>query len=115
MTTNLRPIKRPPQVKCVFRTHSKNTKKPTFRSNSSSTLTLVSPVKGYDDMEAQFAWDDKTIRQTFIRKVRLPRRQRTPALLATLTDCMFLLPQVYAILLTQLLVTVGIVALFSFW
>lgn len=24
---------------------------------------------GYEDMEAQFAWDDKTIRQTFIRKV----------------------------------------------
>ncbi|XP_036957501.1 fas apoptotic inhibitory molecule 2b isoform X3 [Acanthopagrus latus] len=44
----------------------------------------------YGDMEAQFAWDDKTIRQTFIRKV-------------------------YAILMVQLLVTVGIVALFSFW
>ena len=25
---------------------------------------------GFDDMEAQFAWDDKTVRQTFIRKVR---------------------------------------------
>ncbi|CAG06738.1 unnamed protein product, partial [Tetraodon nigroviridis] len=44
---------------------------------------------GYEDMEAQFAWDDQTIRRTFIRKV-------------------------YAILLVQLLVTVGIVALFSF-
>uniref|UniRef100_H3DAP8 Protein lifeguard 2 n=1 Tax=Tetraodon nigroviridis TaxID=99883 RepID=H3DAP8_TETNG len=45
--------------------------------------------QGYEDMEAQFAWDDQTIRRTFIRKV-------------------------YAILLVQLLVTVGIVALFSF-
>uniref|UniRef100_A0A3Q3XD04 Protein lifeguard 2 n=1 Tax=Mola mola TaxID=94237 RepID=A0A3Q3XD04_MOLML len=44
---------------------------------------------GFDDMEAQFAWDDKTVRQTFIRKV-------------------------YAILMVQLLVTVTIVALFSF-
>lgn len=30
-------------------------------------------------MEAQFAWDDKTIRQTFIRKVWLSRRRGTPA------------------------------------
>ncbi|XP_074488869.1 fas apoptotic inhibitory molecule 2b isoform X1 [Sebastes fasciatus] len=44
---------------------------------------------GYDEMEAQFAWDDKNIRRTFIRKV-------------------------YAILLVQLLVTVAIVCLFSF-
>lgn len=35
-------------------------------------------------MEAQFAWDDKTIRQTFIRKVRLPRRRGTPVPLAAL-------------------------------
>ncbi|XP_029358718.1 fas apoptotic inhibitory molecule 2b [Echeneis naucrates] len=44
---------------------------------------------GYDEMEAQFAWDDKTIRQTFIRKV-------------------------YAILMVQLLVTVAVVCLFTF-
>uniref|UniRef100_A0A3Q2TUK6 Protein lifeguard 2 n=1 Tax=Fundulus heteroclitus TaxID=8078 RepID=A0A3Q2TUK6_FUNHE len=43
----------------------------------------------YPDMEAQFAWDDKTIRRTFIRKV-------------------------YAILMLQLSVTVGIVCLFTF-
>lgn len=84
MTTTPPPIKRPLQVKCLFRTHSKHRKKPAaFRSNS-STLTLLSPVKGYDDMEAQFAWDDKTIRQTFIRKVRQPRRKRTPNPLAAL-------------------------------
>lgn len=36
------------------------------------------PSPGYEDMEAQFAWDDKTIRQTFIRKVRcrFSRKQR---------------------------------------
>uniref|UniRef100_A0A3Q0ST08 Protein lifeguard 2 n=1 Tax=Amphilophus citrinellus TaxID=61819 RepID=A0A3Q0ST08_AMPCI len=44
---------------------------------------------GYAEMEAQFAWDDKTIRRTFIRKV-------------------------YAILMVQLFVTVGIVSLFTF-
>ncbi|XP_034389207.1 protein lifeguard 2 [Cyclopterus lumpus] len=44
---------------------------------------------GYEEMEAQFVWDDKNIRRTFIRKV-------------------------YAILIVQLLVTVAIVALFSF-
>lgn len=27
------------------------------------------PFSGYAEMEAQFAWDDKTIRRTFIRKV----------------------------------------------
>ncbi|TKS71542.1 Protein lifeguard 2 [Collichthys lucidus] len=43
----------------------------------------------YAEMEAQFVFDDKTIRRTFIRKV-------------------------YAILMVQLLVTVGIVSLFSF-
>lgn len=29
-------------------------------------------------MEAQFAWDDKIVRQTFIRKVRLSQRRGTP-------------------------------------
>lgn len=51
--------------------------------------TYQEATAGYSEMEAQFAWDDKVIRQTFIRKV-------------------------YAILLTQLLVTVGIVCLFTF-
>ncbi|XP_053723931.1 fas apoptotic inhibitory molecule 2b isoform X1 [Synchiropus splendidus] len=44
---------------------------------------------GYEEMEAQFVWDDKNIRRTFIRKV-------------------------YAILMVQQLVTVGIVCLFTF-
>ncbi|KAM8913208.1 fas apoptotic inhibitory molecule 2b isoform 2-T2 [Spinachia spinachia] len=44
---------------------------------------------GYEEMEAQFVFDDRNIRRTFIRKV-------------------------YAILMVQLLVTVAIVALFSF-
>uniref|UniRef100_A0A3P8V064 Protein lifeguard 2 n=1 Tax=Cynoglossus semilaevis TaxID=244447 RepID=A0A3P8V064_CYNSE len=44
---------------------------------------------GYEEMQAQFSWDDKTIRRTFIRKV-------------------------YAILMVQLLVTVAIISLFTF-
>uniref|UniRef100_A0A4W6FDH7 Protein lifeguard 2 n=1 Tax=Lates calcarifer TaxID=8187 RepID=A0A4W6FDH7_LATCA len=40
-------------------------------------------LSGYEEMQAQFAWDEKVIRQTFIRKV-------------------------YAILMVQLLVTVAI-------
>ncbi|XP_034022640.1 protein lifeguard 2 isoform X2 [Thalassophryne amazonica] len=44
---------------------------------------------GYEEMEAQFAWDDMTIRKTFIRKV-------------------------YAILMVQLLVTTAIIGLFTF-
>ncbi|XP_074529961.1 fas apoptotic inhibitory molecule 2b isoform X3 [Halichoeres trimaculatus] len=51
--------------------------------------TYQEATAGYGEMEAQFSWDDKNIRRTFIRKV-------------------------YAILMVQLLVTVGIVALFSF-
>ncbi|KAG8007894.1 Protein lifeguard 2 [Nibea albiflora] len=51
--------------------------------------TYQEATAGYAEMEAQFAWDDKTVRRTFIRKV-------------------------YAILMVQLLVTVGIVSLFSF-
>lgn len=51
--------------------------------------TYQEATGGYPDMEAQFAWDDKVIRQTFIRKV-------------------------YAILMTQLFVTVAIVCLFTF-
>ncbi|XP_069011585.1 fas apoptotic inhibitory molecule 2b isoform X1 [Embiotoca jacksoni] len=44
---------------------------------------------GFEEMQAQFSWDDKVIRRTFIRKV-------------------------YAILMVQLLVTVTIVSLFTF-
>lgn len=77
---------------------------------------VLSP--GYEDMEAQFAWDDKTIRQTFIRKVRcrFPPLKRQKI---NLEPKQIISPdvslQVYAILMVQLLVTVGIVALFSFW
>ncbi|KAM9860147.1 fas apoptotic inhibitory molecule 2b [Aulostomus maculatus] len=51
--------------------------------------TYQEATAGYEEMQAQFAWDDKTIRRTFIRKV-------------------------YAILMVQLLVTVAIVGLFTF-
>uniref|UniRef100_A0A3Q1JLG8 Protein lifeguard 2 n=1 Tax=Anabas testudineus TaxID=64144 RepID=A0A3Q1JLG8_ANATE len=44
---------------------------------------------GYEEMQAQFVWDDKTVRRTFIRKV-------------------------YAILMVQLFVTVAVVGLFTF-
>ncbi|XP_071388594.1 fas apoptotic inhibitory molecule 2b [Centroberyx affinis] len=44
---------------------------------------------GFEEMQAQFAWDDMAVRRIFIRKV-------------------------YAILMTQLFVTVAIVALFTF-
>ncbi|XP_068598798.1 fas apoptotic inhibitory molecule 2b isoform X2 [Brachionichthys hirsutus] len=59
-------------------------------TNGNEPPTYQEATAGYGDMEAQFAWDDRTIRQTFIRKV-------------------------YAVLLAQLLVTVAIVAVFSFW
>lgn len=40
--------------------------------SSGLNIVLLSPLStAYGDMEAQFAWDDKTIRQTFIRKVRM--------------------------------------------
>lgn len=40
--------------------------------SSGVNVVLLSPLSaGYGDMEAQFAWDDKTIRKTFIRKVRM--------------------------------------------
>lgn len=58
-------------------------------NNDNEPPTYQEATAGYDDMEAQFAWDDKVIRQTFIRKV-------------------------YAILMVQLLVTVGIISLFTF-
>ncbi|XP_028303133.1 fas apoptotic inhibitory molecule 2b [Gouania willdenowi] len=51
--------------------------------------TYQEATAGYGEMEAQFTWDDKIIRQTFIRKV-------------------------YAILSVQLLVTVAIICLFTF-
>uniref|UniRef100_A0A673BFC8 Protein lifeguard 2 n=1 Tax=Sphaeramia orbicularis TaxID=375764 RepID=A0A673BFC8_9TELE len=58
-------------------------------NNDNEPPTYQEATAGYEDMEAQFAWDDKVIRQTFIRKV-------------------------YAILMVQLLVTVGIISLFTF-
>ncbi|CAG5982040.1 fas apoptotic inhibitory molecule 2b isoform 2-T2 [Menidia menidia] len=58
-------------------------------SNDNEPPTYQEATAGYGEMEAQFAWDDKNIRRTFIRKV-------------------------YAILMLQLSVTVGIVALFTF-
>ncbi|TMS19579.1 Protein lifeguard 2 [Larimichthys crocea] len=51
--------------------------------------TYLEATAGYGEMEAQFAFDDKTIRRTFIRKV-------------------------YAILMVQLLVTVGITLSMAF-
>uniref|UniRef100_A0A668AM97 Protein lifeguard 2 n=1 Tax=Myripristis murdjan TaxID=586833 RepID=A0A668AM97_9TELE len=55
----------------------------------SSYISCLPLSPGYEEMQAQFYWDDKAVRQIFIRKV-------------------------YAILMTQLFVTVGIVALFTF-
>ncbi|XP_075318216.1 fas apoptotic inhibitory molecule 2b [Odontesthes bonariensis] len=57
--------------------------------NDNEPPTYQEATAGYGDMEAQFAWDDKNIRRTFIRKV-------------------------YAILLLQLSLTIGIVCLFTF-
>ncbi|KAF6735742.1 Protein lifeguard 2 [Oryzias melastigma] len=57
--------------------------------NDNEPPSYQEATAGYGEMEAQFAWDDKTIRRTFIRKV-------------------------YAILMLQLSVTVGIVCLFTF-
>ncbi|XP_007566115.1 fas apoptotic inhibitory molecule 2b isoform X2 [Poecilia latipinna] len=57
--------------------------------NENEPPSYQEATAGYPEMEAQFAWDDKTIRRTFIRKV-------------------------YAILMLQLSVTVGIVCLFTF-
>uniref|UniRef100_A0A3P9BGJ4 Protein lifeguard 2 n=1 Tax=Maylandia zebra TaxID=106582 RepID=A0A3P9BGJ4_9CICH len=58
-------------------------------SNDNEPPSYQEATAGYAEMEAQFAWDDKTIRRTFIRKV-------------------------YAILMVQLFVTVGVVGLFTF-
>ncbi|MEQ2270926.1 hypothetical protein XENORESO_017504 [Xenotaenia resolanae] len=57
--------------------------------NENEPPSYQEATAGYPEMEAQFAWDDKIIRRTFIRKV-------------------------YAILMLQLFVTVGIVCLFTF-
>ncbi|KAM4740451.1 fas apoptotic inhibitory molecule 2b isoform 2-T2 [Anableps anableps] len=57
--------------------------------NENEPPSYQEATAGYPEMETQFAWDDKTIRRTFIRKV-------------------------YAILMLQLFVTVGIVCLFTF-
>ncbi|KAM7401974.1 hypothetical protein PAMP_017251 [Pampus punctatissimus] len=58
-------------------------------TNDNEPPTYQEATAGYDEMQAQFSWDDKTIRRTFIRKV-------------------------YAILMVQLFVTVAIVGLFTF-
>lgn len=78
---------------------------------------------GYEEMQAQFSWDDQTIRQTFIRKVNIVLAAIVMLWMITMKksrvmwhdhDTWFPL-QVYAILMVQLLVTVAIVALFTFW
>ncbi|XP_063766454.1 fas apoptotic inhibitory molecule 2b isoform X2 [Eleginops maclovinus] len=75
---------------------------------------------GYNEMEAQFAWDDKTIRRTFIRKVLIYIRSDSRITftvswrLFLCFDMMRVFLQVYAILMVQLFVTVAIVSLFSF-
>ncbi|XP_076012903.1 fas apoptotic inhibitory molecule 2b [Genypterus blacodes] len=61
----------------------------TLSKSDNEPPTYQEATAGYDEMEAQFAWDDRQIRQIFIRKV-------------------------YAILLVQLLVSVAIVGLFTF-
>ncbi|KAK2862252.1 hypothetical protein Q5P01_001785 [Channa striata] len=58
-------------------------------TDASEPPSYQEATAGYEEMQAQFTWDDKTIRRTFIRKV-------------------------YAILMVQLLVTVAIVGLFTF-
>ncbi|XP_029906799.1 fas apoptotic inhibitory molecule 2b [Myripristis murdjan] len=59
------------------------------KTDSECPPSYQEATAGYEEMQAQFYWDDKAVRQIFIRKV-------------------------YAILMTQLFVTVGIVALFTF-
>ncbi|XP_042263288.1 fas apoptotic inhibitory molecule 2b isoform X1 [Thunnus albacares] len=58
-------------------------------TNDNEPPSYQEATAGYDEMQAQFSFDDKTIRRTFIRKV-------------------------YAILMVQLFVTVAIVGLFTF-
>ncbi|XP_049588756.1 fas apoptotic inhibitory molecule 2b isoform X2 [Syngnathus scovelli] len=57
--------------------------------NDNDPPTYQETITGIEEMQVQFLWDNQTVRRTFIRKV-------------------------YAILMVQLLVTVGIVALFTF-
>jgi len=57
--------------------------------NEPPTYQEATGAAGYEEMQVQFSWDDAQVRRLFIRKV-------------------------YAILMLQLLVTVGIVALFTF-
>lgn len=39
-------------------------------------ISLISSLSsGYEEMQAQFAWDDMAIRQTFIRKVQKTNKQ----------------------------------------
>ncbi|XP_062255768.1 fas apoptotic inhibitory molecule 2b isoform X1 [Platichthys flesus] len=58
-------------------------------SEDNEPPTYQEATAGYDEMQAQFTFDDKNIRRTFIRKV-------------------------YAILMVQLFVSVAIVSLFTF-
>lgn len=58
-----------------------------------STQLNLSLSSGYDEMEAQFAWDDMTIRRTFIRKVwkcyaRRATAVQTHSAAIALTQCM---------------------------
>lgn len=83
---------------------------------------------GDTELLTTFSWDDRNVRRVFIRKVREGRVPRAlgqhswspPALggawLCWILGSMDLLSlQVYAILMVQLLVTVVIVAFFTFW
>ncbi|KAM4613708.1 fas apoptotic inhibitory molecule 2b [Polymixia lowei] len=63
--------------------------KATCKGDNEYPPTYQEATAGYEEMQAQFSWDDKAVRRIFIRKV-------------------------YAILMTQLLVTVAIVSLFVF-
>lgn len=84
----------------------------------------------YNDVEmlTEFSWDDCNIRRVFIRKVGASSHVPLVTALAlrmlcisniqhqfsnmNLIKCLF---QVYTILMIQLLVTLAIVALFTFW
>lgn len=89
---------------------------------------------GDTELLTTFSWDDRNVRRVFIRKVRQGRAPHpnpgpSPPGLAELEPpalrgarlCWILAPrarlslQVYAILMVQLLVTVVIVAFFTFW
>lgn len=82
---------------------------------------------GDTELLTTFSWDDRDVRRVFIRKVRaghvpVPRAGRAGApspwrgrAVPDLGSKDHLSLQVYAILMVQLLVTVVIVAFFTFW